>query len=103
ATALESAREARPTALAWDDPVARTDTDQAVRQRHGSAGELGGQEGTRIEAPVPLDPARHQHAWKGLRGGQLQIGVVLVVAKQDVVFGISLLDEVILESQRLDD
>ena len=50
---------------------------------------------------VAFDPARHEHARKRLAGRELQVGIVLVVAQQDVVFGRPLLDQVVLERQRL--
>ena len=47
--------------------------------------ERGGQERAGVEVVVALDAARDQHARKRLAGRQLQVGVVLVVAEQDVV------------------
>jgi hypothetical protein len=50
---------------------------------------------------VALDRARDQHARERLGGGELQVGIVLVVAQQDVVSRRPLLDQVVLERQRL--
>ena len=52
---------------------------------------------------VTIDLARDQHAWEIFPNGQLQVGVVLVVAQEDVVFRDPLLDQVIFERQRFDD
>ena len=62
-----------------------------------------GRNGTGVEAAVALDAARHEHARKRFVRRQLQVRIVLVVAQQDVVLGRALLDEVVLERQRLDD
>jgi hypothetical protein len=74
-----------------------------VRQPHRPARQLGGEKRTGKIIAVSLDTACHQHPRKRFRGGQLQIGVVLVVAEQDVVARIALLDQVVFECQRLDD
>ena len=65
--------------------------------------ELGRHERPRVVVVVLLDAARDQHARERLAGRQLQVGVVLVVAQQDVVARRALLDQVVLERQRLDD
>ena len=44
-----------------------------------------GMNGPGVEVAVALDPAGDQHARERLAGRQLQVGVVLVVAQQDVV------------------
>ena len=72
-----------------------------MRQRHRLPGEGRGQKGTGIETAVALDAAGHQDARKRLVRRQLQVGIVLVVAQQDVVFGRALLDQVVFERQRL--
>ena len=84
--ALDVVLEARPAALAGDHLVARADAEQPVRQRHRLAREVRRHERAGVEAAVALDAARHQHARKRLVGRQLQVGIVLVVAQQDVVF-----------------
>ncbi len=52
---------------------------------------------------VPLHAPGDEDARESLAGRQLQIGVVLVVAQQDVVARRALLDQVVLERQRLHD
>ena len=101
--ALDVVFEARPPALAGDHLVARPDAEQPVRQRHRLAREVRRQERTGVEAAVALDAPRDEHARERLVGRELQVGIVLVVAQQDVVFRRALLDEVVLERQRLDD
>ena len=61
-----------------------------------------GMNGPGVEVVVALDAARDQHPRKRLARRQLQVGIVLVVAQQDVVFRRPLLDQVVLERQRLD-
>ena len=63
---------------------------------------FAGQERAGVDIAVPLHDARHQHARKRFRRRQLQVGVVLIVAQQDVVARRALLDQVVLERQRLD-
>ena len=87
---------------AGDHLVAGADAEHLVRQRHGAARELRGQERAGIDVAVALDRARHQHARKRLGRRQLQVGIVLIVAQQDVVARRALLDDVVLERQRLD-
>ena len=62
-------------------------------RRHKWAGVIGA---------VAFHPACHEDSRKPLVRRQLEIRVVLVVAKQDVVLGASLLDQVVFEGQRLD-
>ncbi len=52
---------------------------------------------------VALHAPGDEHAREGLSGRQLQIGIVLVVAQQDVVARGALLDQVVLERQRFHD
>jgi hypothetical protein len=52
--------------------------------------------------PVALDAPRDQNPRVRLPAGQLEVGIGLVVAQQDVVLGRALLDEVVLERERLD-
>ena len=51
---------------------------------------------------VFLDATGDQDAGEWLARGELQVGVVLIVPQQDVVLRNSLLDEVVLECERLD-
>ncbi len=50
---------------------------------------------------VALHPPRDQHPRKRLASRQLQVGIVLIVTQEDVVARGPLLDEVVLEGQRL--
>ena len=100
---LDVVFEAGPAALPGNHFVARPDPEQPVRERHGLAREMRGQKRARVEAAVALDAPRHQHARKRLVGRQLQVGIVLVVAQQDVVFRRPLLDQVVFEGERLHD
>jgi len=93
--------EARPVAFPGDVLVARAQPEQAVRQADRPARQARGQEGAGVQVAVALGPPRHQHARKRLAGRELQERVVLVVAQLDVVARQALLDEVVLEDQRL--
>ena len=55
----------------------------------------------RLELRRARDLAEFEHGRFGR--GQPEVGVVLVVPQQDVVLGRSLLDEMVLERQGLDD
>ena len=81
----------------------QADPEQAVREGHRPPREAGGQERPGVDVAVPLDSARDQDAGKRLRSGQLEERVVLVIAEQDVVLRLPLLDQVVLEGQGLDD
>ena len=86
-----------------DHFVAGANAKHFVRQSHRPARKLGRQKGTRIQIAVALYRSRDQHAWERLGGRQLQVGIVFVVAQQDVVARRALLDDVVLERQRFDD
>ncbi len=62
--------------------------------------ERGGQERAGVVVAVALDAPGDEHPRERLAGGQLQVGVVLVVAQQDVVAWRPLLDQVVLEGER---
>ncbi len=53
-----------------------------------------------IQRPVLADPPRNQSLGVGLVDGELDVGICLVVAKQDVVLRLVLLDEVVFERER---
>ena len=82
---LDVVFQARTRPLAGDHLVAGPDPEQPMRQRHRPPRELGRQERAGVEVAVALDPPRDQDARKRLAGRQLQVGIVLVVAEQDVV------------------
>ena len=88
---------------------AAVDLDRAGPQREELAGQAQGLAHGRgrverpvVRRPVAGHPARHHQAGKGLVGGQLQEGIVLVVAQDDVVAGPVLPDQGGLEHQGLE-
>ena len=101
--ALDVVLEARPRALAGDHLVARSDAEQAMRERHRAPRQPRRQERPGVDVLVALDAPRDQHPREPLSRRQLQVGIVLVVAKPDVVLRVPRLDDVVLERQRLDD
>ena len=78
----------------WDQEVTMNQIDDAI-------GEIRRKVRTEVNAPVLAQAARHIDSRKALGEGQLDVGVSLVVAQQDVEARLLLLDEVILERQRL--
>ncbi len=100
---LDVVLQARAAALTRNRLVARPNPEQPVSQRHRPAPERGRQVGAGVVVVVPLDAAGDEHPRERLARRQLQVRVVLVVPKQDVVLRAALLDEVILEGERLDD
>ena len=100
---LDVVLEAGPAALAGNHLVARSDPEQPVRQRHRPPAERRRQVGPGVVVIVALDAARDQHPRERLARRELEVGVVLVVAEEDVVPRSALLDQVILERERLDD
>ncbi len=98
--ALDVVLQARPSALAGDHLVARSDAEQPMRQPHRPPRDFCWQERPCIEIAVAFHAAGDQHPWKILAHRQLQERIVLVIAQQDVVFRRALLDEIILECQR---
>jgi hypothetical protein len=102
-TAFDVVLETRPATLPGDRLVARANPEQPMRERHRFPCERRRQERACVEMIVALDAARHEHARELFAGRQLQVGIILVVAKQDVVFRDSLLDQVVFERERFDD
>ena len=100
--AFDVVLEARPLAVAGNHFVARANPEQPMRQPHRPAGERRRHERAGIVGAVALDVSGHEHARERFVGRQLQVGIVLVVAQPDVVPWRSLLDEVVLERERLD-
>src|SRR5207253_11354514 len=54
-----------------------------------------------IDTAILAQPPRHVYAWESLAQRQLDIGISLVIAQQQVEARFTLLDEVVLERQRL--
>ena len=100
-TAMDVVFEAGAPTFARDHLVARTDAEQPMRQRHRPACQLRRQKRPGIHVTVLLDPTSDEHPREPLGRRELEIRVVLVVAQQDVVFRAALLDQVVLERQRL--
>ena len=72
-----------------------------MNQVHDAIGEIGREVRAVVGAAVLAQAARHINARKGLGQRELYIGVSLVVAQQDVEARLLLLDQVVLERQRL--
>ena len=100
---LDVVLEARTLAHAGNHFVARSNPEQPMREPHRPARQRGGHERPGVKGAVALHMARDEHARERLVGGELEVRIILVVAKQDVIFGPALLDQMIFERQRLDD
>ena len=71
----------------------------AVNEVHQPVGQVAGKEGAEVGGAVLAQPPGDVDA-RILLGGQLDVGVGLVVAQQDVEARLPLLDQVVLEGQR---
>ena len=99
--AFDVVLETRTSALAGDDLVAGADAEQPVSQAHRPPAERGRQERPGVDLAVFFDAANHLHPRERFGRRQPKIGVVLVVPEQDVVLRRPLLDQVVLERERL--
>ena len=88
--------------LAVELRVANRHAEELRNHSQRPPGERGRQEGTEVEVPVRLRPADQSDAGVLVFDRQLQVGIVLVVAEDDVVAGALPFDEVVLQHQRLD-
>ena len=80
---------------------ARGHEETPVDQVYDAVGEVGREVRAVIVRPVLFEPARHIHARVALAERQLDVGVALVVTQQNVVARLELLDQVVLERERL--
>ena len=71
-----------------------------VDEVHQTVGEIAGKIGAEVGRAVLLEPPRDIHARIRLLG-QLDVGIGLVIAQQDVVLRLVLLDQVVLKSECL--
>ena len=81
--------------------LARADAEELAHEARGLAAQAGGDVGAAVGVAVFRGPAHHVEARVLLGQGQLQVGMVLVVAQPDVVERLVALDEVVLEGQGL--
>jgi hypothetical protein len=93
--------EARAIALAVDDLVARSDAKQPMRQRHRPARHRRRHERPGVDVAVARDLRATSSRARSFVS-ELRIRIGLVVAQQDVEARIALLDQAVLERERLD-
>ena len=74
-----------------------------MRQGHRPSSQFGREERSREEVASLFDAPGHEDSRKRFGCRQLEIGIVLVVPEEDVELGHALLDEVVLERERLHD
>jgi hypothetical protein len=71
----------------------------AVDQVDDPVREIAGEEGSVVRAPVFAQPAGYENFRITIGQGQLDVGVSLVVAQQDIEAWFALLDEIIFKRQ----
>ena len=73
----------------------------AVNQIDDAIGEIGGEEGSVVGATILAQAASHVNSRKTLAQSEFHVRVGFVIAQQDVEARLLLLDEIVLECQRL--
>ena len=81
--------------------IARGNQKIAMNQIHRAMRQVGGKIRAVIDAAILAQPPRHVNARKALAQRQLDVGISLVIAQQHVEARFTLLDEVVLQRQRL--
>ena len=99
--AMDVILQARPGTLPIDRDVAIADQKVSLDQLQGLSREARRKKRTEVQRPILAHAPRNDGARKWLVRRQLDERVRLVVTQQDVVLRLVLLDEVILERQRL--
>ncbi len=102
-TAADVVFQTRPRPVASDHLVARAQPEHAMGQRHRAPRQLGGQKGPGKKISALLHLSRDEHTGIRLGDRELKVGIILIVAQEDVVPGHPLLDQVVLERERLHD
>ena len=91
--------QARMRMLARQIDIARRHFEMPMNEVDQTMRQVAGKIRTVIGGPVFFQAARHIHARISF-AGELDVGISLVVAQQDVVARLVLLDEIIFERQR---
>src|SRR5579863_5510867 len=99
--ALDVVLKARPRMIAREIHVARGYPEAAMDEVHDAIGEIRREVRAIVMRAVLLQAPRHVDARIPLGKRQLDVRVTLVVTQQDVVARLELLDEVVLERERL--
>ena len=99
--ALDLVLEAGARPLAVEGLLAGADAEELPRQARGLAAQVRGDVGPAVGVLVFPGPAHHVEPRVLLGQGELQVGMVLVVAEPQIVERLVALDEVVLESQGL--
>jgi hypothetical protein len=94
--------EAGPRQLAVDLDLAGADLEVGARKVHQPARHVLAHEGSEVAMAVVAHPPRELDPRPRLAGGELDVGVGLVVAQQDVEARPQPLDEGVLEDEGLD-
>ena len=98
---LDVVLQARARMVAGQIHFAGRNQEVAMDQVDDAIGEIGREVRAVVGAAVLAQAAGDVHAREALGQGELHVGISLVVAQQDVEARLLLLDEVVLERQRL--
>src|SRR5580692_9611870 len=93
--------QARPGMKVPKIDLARWNQKMAVDQVHDAIGKAGRKIRAVVAAAVFAQTPGHINSGEPLAQGQLHVGISLVVAQQNVKSWLPLLDEVVLERERL--
>ena len=99
-TAPDVVLQARPRMIAVQVDLARRNQKVAVNEIDDAIRQAGREVRAEVERAVLAQAARDVHARIALAHGQLDVGIGFVVAQQNVVARLLLLDEVVLERER---
>ena len=99
--ALDVVLQAGPGMVARKIDLATRQEKAAVDQVDHPVRQVAGEKGSVVCASVLAQPAGHKNLGVPVSQGQLDVGVGLIVAQQDVEARLALLDEVVFERQRL--
>ena len=98
--ALDLVLQTGPGAVLEERVLALADTKQLLKLTERATGRPCARERTEVAAAPALRSAMEAQAREPVFGGDVDVGKALVVAKQDVVTGAVLLDQIVLEQER---
>ena len=99
AAALDLVQHAGPRAVREHRVLAGADLEDLLQERHALADRAGARIRTEV-AVLPVEPAAMEAELRKRIGGQADVRIALVVAKDDVVARFFRFDQVVLEEQR---
>jgi len=91
--------QTHPGSVPVDLDGAGPDLEVPANQLEGSRSQISGEIRSKVSGSILFDSPGDQYSRVFLVQGQLDVGVSLVIAQQDVVLGLVALDEVVLQRQ----